>query len=220
MCGRFAFFSPLDTVARKFRAEVAVETGPRYNVAPGQQVLAVVEDKTGGRELTAFRWGLIPFWAKEKDIRYRMINARAETVSEKPAFRNAFKKHRCIIPADGFFEWKEEERGGKQPYFIRFKSKEPMGFAGLWDHWEGEAIDSCSIIVTTANAFMADIHDRMPVILPETHYDAWLDPTNRQPQSLLPLLRPFPEGELEAYPVSRAVNNPRNEGKELLEEAR
>jgi putative SOS response-associated peptidase YedK len=150
------------------------------------------------------------------------VNARAETVAEKPAFRHAFQKRRCLIPADGFYEWKEEKRGGKQPYFIRLKSKEPMAFAGLWEHWEGEeeAIDSCSIIVTAANGFMANLHDRRPVILPQMHYDAWLDPTNRQPQTLVPLLKPFPEDELEAYPVSRAVNNPRNEGKELLEEAR
>lgn len=221
MCGRFACFSPIATFAKRFRAQVASQTDPRYNVAPSQQVLAVRENAAGRRELTTLRWGLIPFWAKEKDIGYRMINARAETVAQKPAFRYAFQRRRCLIPADGFYEWKEEERGRKQPYFIRLKNNEPMAFAGLWEHWEGEEemIDSCSIIVTAANPFMAAIHDRMPVILPELHYDAWLDPDNHQPQSLLSLLQPVPGDELEAYPVSRAVNNPRNEGKGLLEKS-
>lgn len=217
MCGRFAAFSPISVYAEHFHAKPQADVNPRYNVAPSQPVLAVREQDTGGRELIKLRWGLIPFWAKDSKIGYRMINARAETVTEKPAFRNAFKKHRCLIPADGFYEWKQE-KGGKQPFFIHRQDNEPLGFAGLWEHWEGEegVIESCTIIVTAANETLKDVHDRMPVILSPKNYDAWLSPENQNREMLQALLKPFSDNVLEAYPVSTAVNNPRNDTRELL----
>jgi putative SOS response-associated peptidase YedK len=217
MCGRFAAFSPNKVYAEHFHAISRVALNPRYNVAPSQPILAVREQESGERELIPLRWGLIPSWAKDSQIGYRTINARAETVAEKPAFRHAFKKQRCLIPADGFYEWKPE-KGGKQPYFIHRKDHAPLGFAGLWEHWEGEegVIESCTIIVTTANEALKEIHDRMPVILSPTHYDTWLNPDNQDSKQLQALLKPFPVDRLEAYPVSTAVNSPRNDSAALL----
>ena len=217
MCGRFAAFSPNEVYAEHFHAISRVAAVPRYNVVPSQPILAVREQKNGERELIPLRWGLIPSWAKDSQIGYRTINARAETVAEKPAFRHAFKKQRCLITADGFYEWKPE-KASKQPYFIHRKDHQPLGFAGLWEHWEGEegTIESCTIIVTTANETLKAIHDRMPVILSPTHYDAWLNPGNQDSKQLQALLKPFPADRLEAYPVSTAVNSPRNDSAELL----
>jgi putative SOS response-associated peptidase YedK len=158
------------------------------------------------------RWGLIPSWADDPEIGSRMINARSETVAEKPSFRRAFKERRCLIPANGFYEWRKEN-GGKQPYYFRMKDGRPFAFAGLWESWDrhgGGEIQSCTILTTDANDLVSEIHHRMPVILPQEDYELWLDSTLREPDQLLPLLAPYPTNDMEAYPVSRRVNNPSN----------
>jgi len=183
---------------------------PRYNIAPTQSVIVV--NDTGQRQLVQMRWGLIPSWAKDPAIGNRMINARAETLTVKPAFRVALRKRRCLILADGFYEWQKKEKI-KQPMFIRLKSREPFGFAGLWEHWnspEGEEILTCTIITTEANELLKQVHERMPVILPREKEDEWLDP-NAEPSRLLELLKPYPSDLMEFYEVSRLVNSPAND---------
>ncbi len=173
------------------------------------------------RELALARWGLVPFWAKDLAIGNRMINARGETVAGKPAFRAAFRKRRCLVPADGFFEW-QKTADGKQPWYIRDAGGEPMALAGLWELWDppdgGEPLASCTIITTGANEFMRPLHDRMPVILDAPAREAWLAP-DATPEQLEPLLVPAPDGILEAWPVSRRVNSPFNEDSSLVEPA-
>lgn len=215
MCGRFAFYSPAEAAAALFGVETDQHLEPRYNVAPTQDLAAIRESREGGLELAALHWGLVPFWAKDPSIGNRMINARAETVAEKPSFRNAFRKRRCLILADGFYEWRKEG-DGKTPYFISLDSGEPMAFAGLWEDWTdkqtGESLHSGTIVTTAANDFMADLHKRMPVVLiPETA-QRWFDDAGA-------LLDGYAEAcpRLRAWPVSRRVNNPRNEGEELIE---
>jgi putative SOS response-associated peptidase YedK len=194
-----------------------VAPGSRYNVAPTQPVLAARNGAGGKRELLTLQWGLIPFWAKDPKIGYSTINARADTVATKPAFRQPFRKRRCLIAADGFYEWKRTENR-KQPYYIRLRQSDPFAFAGLWEHWEreGHTIESCTIIVTQANTLIATIHDRMPAILSPADYDTWLNPKVEDTQTLSPLLRPYPADSMVAVPVGLAVNNPRNDGPELL----
>ncbi len=196
--------------------------GPRYNVAPTQPAPTVLND--GARALTFSRWGLIPFWAKDPDIGNRMINARVETVHQKPAFRSAFKKQRCLVVADGFYEWTAVPgQRRKQPMYIRLKSGAPFAFAGLWDRWrnpanpDGEPIISCTIITSEPNALVEQYHNRMAVILPPEHYEAWLDPAERSPDALFPLLKPFPAELMEAYPVSTRVNSPAYDDPSLIE---
>jgi putative SOS response-associated peptidase YedK len=170
----------------------------------------------GGRELALVRWGLIPAWAKEASIGGRLINARSETVAEKPAFRSAFRKRRCLVPADGFYEWRKREGGGpKQPMLVRRRDGAPFAFAGLWEHWRGPEgeVQTCTILTTEANAVLAPIHDRMPVILDPAAYDRWLDPARPGAEELL---RPCSDGWLEAFPVSTRVNNVRNDVAELI----
>lgn len=194
-------------------------TAPRYNIAPTQEVLVARVCTGGSGELIAMRWGLVPRWSKGPDNRYSMINARAETVHQKPAYRAAFRYRRCLIPSEGFYEWKATGNA-KQPYFIGRRDKKPFMFAGLWERWEGDAgesLESFSIIVTAANDLIKPIHERMPVILAPKDYALWLDPQMQQAQTLLALLAPFAYEEMEAYPVSREVNNPRNEGPELAQ---
>lgn len=190
---------------------------PRYNIAPSQPILAV-RQSDAGRELVSFRWGLVPFWSKDPKSGYKMINARAETVSTKPAYRTAFKHRRCLIPATGFYEWKLlGER--KQPYHIQSNNHALMAFAGIWERWKGEKekiIESCSIIVTDANETIRTIHDRMPVILSPENHGEWLDLDNANVEQLQNLLRPYSAGLLEAYPITTKVNNARNEGPEIL----
>ncbi len=217
MCGRFYLDVATDELARVFELPAIPDLLPRYNIAPSQSVGAV---RVGaqGREWVNLHWGLIPFWAKDKKFGYRTINARAETVESKPAFRAAFKSRRCIIPASGFFEW-QALPDGKQPYCIHPKHSPLFAFAGLYEHWEseaGEVIDSCSIIVTEANAVITPIHDRMPVILKPELFTAWLDPELRDPTRLKPLLAPYPAEATATYPVSRRVNNPRNDDRECI----
>ncbi len=211
MCGRYTLSTDLKIIAKRFAATVADEIPSvvqRYNIAPTQKVIVVSDG--GQRVIKQMRWGLIPSWAKDASIGNRMINARAETLAEKPAFRAALKKRRCIIPADGFYEWQKLGEG-KQPLRIVLKSREPFGFAGLWEHWkspEGEEVLSCTIITTAANELLKAVHERMPVILTRDAEAAWLDPKTQDPERLLPLLRQYPAEEMEFYKVSRDVNSP------------
>lgn len=219
MCGRFAFYSPHEAVTRLFGVVDAPEVEPRYNIAPTQFVAAVRE--TGGpREVAMLYWGLVPSWAKEKSIGARMINARSETLAEKPSFRNAYKRRRCLVLADGYYEW---QRSGaiKQPYFISFAASEPFGMAGLWERWRdpgsGEPLESCCIVTTSPAPAVAHVHDRMPVIIPPDAYAEWLDPDNAATDRLARLLVPCEAPGLQARPVSRRVNDARNQGADLLE---
>jgi len=217
VCGRFTLTTNLGAIAKRFGvARFLEEVGPRYNIAPTQTVIVVNDD--GTRHLAQMRWGLIPSWAKDPAIGNRMINARAETVATKPAFRVALRKRRCLIPGDGFYEWQQRGRT-KQPFRIVLKNGEPFGFAGLWETWtspEGEEIQRCTIITTEANELLKPIHDRMPVILTREAEAVWLDPTIQDPERLLPLLMPYLTEEMEVYPVSAKVNNPENDGPECI----
>jgi putative SOS response-associated peptidase YedK len=216
MCGRFLLQAPVDVLQRAFGFEERPNLRPRYNIAPTQAVPIVRRNDGGGRELALVRWGLIPAWAKEAGIGSRLINARSETMAEKPAFRSAFRKRRCLVPADGFYEWRKPEGGGpKQPMLIRRRGEGPFAFAGLWERWRGPEgeVETCTILTTEANSILAPIHDRMPVILDPASYDRWLDPAQTGAEELL---RPCPDGWLEAFPVSTRVNNVRNDAAELI----
>ncbi|MEY2452389.1 MAG: hypothetical protein QOD92_1963 [Acidimicrobiaceae bacterium] len=229
MCGRFVSSSPPDELAKYFDVEAVAETvfEPNYNVAPSLDVFVVVE--TGGmRRLDSFRWGLVPFWAKDPTTGNKMINARAESVAVNNAYKRAFTKRRCLIPADGFYEWKQVPgQKAKQPYFIHRTDGEPMAFAGLWEIWRPaddaerttDPLRSCTIITGEPNEKVADIHDRMPVMLPPSAWEAWLDPANDDLDALGKLLVPAPSSLLALHPVSRAVSNVRENGPELIEPA-
>lgn len=220
MCGRFSQTASLEVIAKQFAVSDPLLFKSRYNIAPSQSVAAIrIEPDTTARKLVMLRWGLIPSWAKDPKIGYQCINAKAETVAEKPSFRSAFKKRRCLVIATGFYEWQAEGKR-KQPMWIGLKSKRPFALAGLWEHWqppEGEPIESCTIITTEANELTMPIHNRMPVILAPTSYDQWLDPTFQQAEPLKALLRPYPSEELTAYPISTLVNDPRNDVPQVLE---
>jgi putative SOS response-associated peptidase YedK len=220
MCGRFTLITPAEVVAEQFQLIEAPSLSPRYNVAPTQPVAAVRPSPgNGGRELVLLRWGLVPFWAKDPAIGSRMINARSETVAQKPAFRAAFRRRRCLVPADGFYEWQRQEQG-KQPFYIRLGDEKPFAFAGLWEHWEGPdetTIDSCTLLTTEPNDLIRLLHNRMPVILAPSDYDLWLDPGVQEAELLQPLLRPYPSENMIAYPISTWVNSPRNEGPQCIE---
>lgn len=220
MCGRFTLRSNPHRIAEVFELEHQLELFPRYNIAPTQDIAAVRFDADHDRrKLSVLYWGLIPSWAKDAKIASRMINARAETLAEKPSFRHAFAKKRCLIPADGFYEWKKLGDGAKQPYYIHRQDDKPFAFAGLWASWktEGRTIESCTIITTSANELMQPLHERMPVILPAEVYGVWLDPEIQDKTALAELLKPFDSDLLEAYPVSTLVNNSRNENPKCLE---
>jgi putative SOS response-associated peptidase YedK len=212
MCGRYTLYTPVETLAEEFGLTGPLPNlQPNYNVAPTQEVPAVVAGNDGGRRLEMLRWGLISSWAEDPGIGSQMINARSETVAEKPSFRRAFKERRCLIPADGFYEW-QKTNGSKQPYHVWMEGERPFAFAGLWESWNrsgGEEIRSYTILTTGANEFMNEIHHRMPVILPPDDYELWLDPDVHERDLLLPLLAPY-AGEMEAYPVGRKVNSPSN----------
>jgi putative SOS response-associated peptidase YedK len=219
MCGRFVQYSDPEIYASRFDLDNLCEARPRYNIAPTQSALAIRQNETGGRELIPLRWGLVPAWSNGPDSRYSMINARAETVHAKPAYRNAFKHRRCLIPTEGFYEW-QGTRGGKQPYLIRRLDRGPFVMAGLWESWrdgKGEVLDSCTIIVTDANAVIRPIHDRMPVILATEDFSAWLNPQYKDTVRLNRLLRPAAPDDWVLVPVSKQVNSARNDGPELLE---
>ncbi|MGK2949168.1 MAG: SOS response-associated peptidase [Acidimicrobiales bacterium] len=226
MCGRFVSAAPPDQVAAYFGTEAPEAVlDPGYNVAPTNDVYAVLADGST-RHLDAFHWGLVPSWAKDPKIGSKMINARAETLAEKNAYKASFKRRRCLIPADGFYEWKKhptEAKGKKQPYFIHRPDGEPYAFAGLWELWRGpekdqEPLRSCTIITTSPNEPMAAIHDRMPVILPPDAWDTWLDRGNDDLELLGKLLVPAPPQVITMHPVSTEVNNVRNQGPQLTEE--
>ncbi len=212
MCGRFALFSTLSQIGEAFDIqEVRCELEPSYNVAPTHEV-AVIVRREGINFLEKMRWGLVPFWAKDAQIGSKMINARVETLGEKNSFKRPLKGQRCLIVADGFFEWAQTGRG-KVPMFIRPQSQRPFGFAGLYDVWtpsEGEIITSCTIVTTHANDFLQSIHSRMPLILQKSQQAAWLDPTTPDIEAWLSALAPYPGHEMEAYQVSRQVNSPQN----------
>lgn len=231
MCGRFVAASPPDELAKYFGTpQVEEELKESYNVAPTAKIYTVrAPDRS--RELTVMRWGLVPFWAKDTKIGSRMINARSETAAVKPAFRTAFKKRRCLIPADGFFEWALPDnpvgRPKKQPYFIYRNDEELSVFAGLWERWypkdsngdrldDAEPLDTCTVLTCAANQTMARIHDRMPVFLPPAAWDRWLDPAS-DPASLADLMKPAPDSLLGLHPVRTEVNNSRNQGSQLIE---
>ena len=220
MCGRFTQFSVLETLKQYFPIDsVTCDVTPSYNVAPTQEILNI--HKEGKYLLTRRHWGLVPFWAKDLSAASRMINARAETAAQKPSFRNAFKHRRCLIPADGFYEWQKIEKR-KQPHFLTLTSKEPFAFAGLWEVWEkkeGMRHESCTILTTEAKGDIRDIHHRMPVILPPDAFKAWLDPENKDTQSLETLIQNEHLQTLSGYPVSTFVNSPRNNTATCIEAA-
>ena len=217
MCGRFAFYSPTEATAALFGATASTEVEPRYNIAPTQFIAAVRHDEQSEPELAMLRWGLVPFWAKDPKIGYRMINAKGETVAEKPSFRNAYRKRRCLILADGFYEWRKEG-DGKTPYFISLADGSPFAFAGLWENWtdkeSDESLQTAAIITTAASEFLAQLHQRMPVVLRPEIAGRWL---GGDAELLAEVIENAPE--FRAWPVSRTVNNARNESPELIEPA-
>jgi putative SOS response-associated peptidase YedK len=223
MCGRYAFFAPAEAVRRLFSVAAVPDMPPRYNIAPTQDVAILREPKQGARELALVRWGLVPAWAREASIGQRMINARAETVAEKPAYREAFRRRRCLVLADGWYEW-QPSPSGKQPWFIHGEDGEALGLAGLWERWRdrasGATLDSCTIITTAAAPAIAAIHDRMPVVLPRASYAEWLDPQNADAAALARCLAAPASDGLTAAAVSRAVNDARHEGAQLIEPLR
>lgn len=217
MCGRFAFYSPAEAAAALFGVDAAPEVKPRYNIAPTQDIAAVRQDPDGERELVMLRWGLVPFWAKDPSIGNRMINARAETVAEKPSFRNAYKHRRCLVLADGFYEWQRHDNT-KTPYFISLASGDPFALAGIWEKWTdketGESLQTTSLITAEANDFMAQLHHRMPVVLEAQSATDWLAGSNDLLDDVAAITPP-----LQAWPVDKRVNNARNQDEELVQAA-
>ncbi len=215
MCGRFAFYSPSEATAALFGVTGASELKPRYNIAPTQDIAAVRNGEDGDREFALLRWGLIPFWAKDPSIGNRMINARAETVAEKPSYRAAYRRRRCIVLADGFYEWRREG-STKTPYLIGLASGEPFGLAGLWENWTdketGEHVQSATLITTAANEFMEPLHHRMPMVLEPDRADDWLGGDETMIETASEDTPP-----MRAWPVDRRVNNARNEGADLID---
>ena len=223
MCGRFTLSTPPANIARLFALTEQPHWHPKYNIAPTQPVPTVVV--ITGKDNRAFRlmrWGLIPHWAKDLKMGSRMINARSETVAEKPSFRSALKKRRCLIIADGFYEWKKLPGGHKQPHHIRRKDGQPFAFAGLWGTWESpdaEVIESCTILTTEANELIAEIHNRMPVILDPKNYDLWLNPSVQEAEAVLPLLKSAAAQSMTIVQVSSLVNSPANDRQACIKPA-
>lgn len=222
MCGRFAFYSPSEATAALFGVDgtlaiAAADIQPRYNIAPTQDVAAIRENEEKQRELTMLRWGLVPFWAKDPAIGNRMINARAETVAEKPSYRAAFRHRRCLVLADGFYEW-HRNGDAKAPYFISLASGEPFALAGLWENWKdnesGRSLQTTTLITTAANDFMRPLHHRMPVVLQSDTANEWLSGSNDYLNEAVERTPP-----LRAWPVDRRVNNARNQGEGLIDVA-
>jgi putative SOS response-associated peptidase YedK len=216
MCGRFSFSPLVKVIEDRFDVKVDSTYKPRYNSAPTQN-LAVISNSDPGI-LSFFKWGLIPFWAKDPKIGNRMINAKSETITEKPAFRNAFRRKRCLVPTDGFFEWKKTGPKEKIPYRILMKDENLFSMAGIWEEWknpEGAIVRSFSILTVSPNALMQNIHNRMPVILKPEHEKIWLSEVPEE--TILPLLKPYPAELMTAYPISKLVNAPVNDRPEVLE---
>lgn len=220
MCGRYTLIEPGPWLRELLGKDPGDEIRPRYNIAPGQEVAVIRLPSTRERGALAFlRWGLVPHWAKDPTIGTGLINARADSAAEKPAFRDALRTRRCLIPADGFYEW--SERGSvRQPYFVHLSGGRPFCFAGLWERWtgpDGDELETCAILTTEANKFLRRIHARMPVILPRLAYASWLAPGERDPRFLKTLLKPYPGDEMLAQAVGNRVNHPGNDGPACLE---
>jgi len=219
VCSRYSLTSPPEAVRNLFGCAAADDFPPRYNIAPTEPVIIVRQDPKGARELRLVRWGLIPPWVKDPREFATLINARAETAAEKASFRGAMRHRRCLVPASGFYEW-TGERGAKQPHLIRLKDRDLFAFAGVWEAWlgaDGSEIETMAILTTGANADMALIHDRMPVILDERDFDRWLDCRSGRTEDVLDLVHPFPDGRMIVTAVSPILNNPRADGPELQE---
>jgi putative SOS response-associated peptidase YedK len=226
MCGRFTLKATPERIKTEFKtASILPEAAgfERFNIAPSQMIAAVLNNESE-RVVTRLKWGLVPSWAKDLEIGNRMINARSETITEKPSFREAFKKRRCIIPSSGFYEWQKIANsggGGKQPFYFYLKEKEVFGFAGLYEEWTdkqtGELLETCTIITTVANAVLKPVHDRMPVILAATDYDEWLDQHVTDTEQLQKLLVPYSADAMASHTVSRAVNIPTSDEAGLIE---
>lgn len=220
MCGRYTLSTPTDILGELYELETELTLSPRFNIAPTQEAAVVrVDAESSTRRLDLLKWGLVPFWAKDPGIGSRMINARSETVAEKPAFRVSLKRQRCLVPADGFYEW-QATGGPKQPFFFHRKDGRPIALAGLWDRWDkGDdgPLETFTILTTTPNEVVAPIHKRMPVILKRSNFEEWLDPNDDDVETLTALLIPAPADLLEAYPVSTYVNSPANEGPDCVE---
>lgn len=218
MCGRFSQTLPFQDLRDYFQLVEGFDTPPRYNIAPSQDV-AAVRLEANRRRLVSLHWGLIPFWAKDRKIGYKTLNARSETAHKTPSFRAAFRSRRCLIPASGFYEW-DKKKGTRQPYFIHRADEQPLALAGLWEHWEdsekGEVVESCTILTAAASQPVADLHERMPVILEPEDFALWLDPQEQNVERLRALLQPAAAGVLTMYPVSKYVNRADHEGKECI----
>ncbi len=225
MCGRYSITTAPEALRRLFEFYNLPNLAPRYNVAPTQSAPVVRRTEDGRRELAMLRWGLVPHWAKDMTIASRLINARGDTVAEKPAYRDAFHARRCLVPADGFYEWRAEN-GLRQPFRIGMKGGLPFAFAGLWERWTakeavgqiaaGETFETFTIVTTDANAKLRPIHERMPVILAPEDYDAWFDTAPEHTAAARALLRPYPEGPMAFYRVSTRVNNVRNDDADCI----
>lgn len=216
MCGRFSIYHSLEKVCERFGAlSEGVEWKPRYNIAPTQEVLTVVSEKIGERRVRHMVWGLVPNWSKDRKIGPRLINARSETLNEKPSFRESYQRRRCLIPADGFYEWQ-----GKHPFYIRMKGKELFSFAGLWDTWVDETIqqplNTVTIVTTRSNALLKGLHERMPVIISRQDENVWLD-VKTSSKALKALYSPYPNEQMEYYPVSTFVSSWKNEGEDCIQ---
>jgi putative SOS response-associated peptidase YedK len=218
MCGRFTLRTPQGVLVEQFRLKSIPPLQPRFNIAPTQQIGVVRQTEPAQREFAWLQWGLVPRWAKDPKVASQMINARAETAAERPAFRDAFRRRRCLIVADGFYEWKKAGRQ-KQPYHIRMKDGRPFAFAGLWERWgdEDEKLESCTILTTNANELCAPMHDRMPVILGPADYDRWLDASLVDRAELQFMLEPYPADEMAAEPASPRVNSVANDDAGCIE---
>jgi putative SOS response-associated peptidase YedK len=223
MCGRFVLMTPGKELAEQFRCDEFADLGPRYNIAPTQLVAIVrFNRETRRRECELLKWGLIPSWSEDPSIGPRLINARAESAGTKPAFRSAFKYRRCLVVADGFYEWKKLDNKRKQPYLFRLSSGKPFAFAGLWERWsspDGQVTESCAVLTTDSNDLLRSVHDRMPVILKPDDYTVWLDPEVKTPERLQSMLKPYPPDEMVGRSVSSTVNKADHEGPDCVEPA-
>lgn len=217
MCGRFSLTVPAATLAEAFQLDALPEWTPRYNIAPTQMVAAIATSPAQSPHVRLLRWGLVPSWAKDLTIGTKLINARAETVAEKPSFRAAFKQRRCLILADGFYEWQQRDRKTKQPYYFQLASQKPFAFAGLWERWQDgeDVVETCTILTTQANERLQPVHDRMPVILSQEDYPQWLDPTTAA-ETLQRLLHPYDANAMKGYAVSTIVNSPAHDSPECV----
>ncbi len=218
MCGRYALKTPARELASHFGLDEVVDVAPRYNISPGTDIPTIRHSPEGKRVMHLLRWGLVPHWAKDPSIGAKLSNARGETVAEKPSFRDAFKRRRCLVPADGFYEWKTDGRQ-KQPYYFSLKSGEPIGLGGVWESWRapnGEIVRTCCLITTGPNDIMLPVHDRMPVIVAPSDYTTWL---TGEPGDALDLVKPYPTDAMQAWAVSKRVSRSGEEGADLVRPA-